>query len=255
MMKKNSTTPAVRLIRDARPELSDTDVLALATEIRGVIDRFVPVSAEPVTYVAIHWRDWVSNRRAASGYSPGKHQFGAFLDDDPRIAEIRTESGSLYEGVVWTATAPDTPESLEALEAAADRAYRVHWRCKAISTHGHDLFLKRFWPDADTRRDLVSDAPPEMLIKALSRADARSLALGWARHELHALTRPDTAFVLRALDRVDRGIRTPLSGPVAVEVAKVALEQWRDGQDHPDAWREAALDGLVAAFAEEAVSA
>lgn len=236
-MKKRTTPGAVeRLIRDTRPELDDGDVTTLEGQIRSLLTDFVATSAEPVTYVVIHWRDWASNSRAASGYSPGKHTFGEFLEDDPRIAELRKESGSLFEGVVWKATAPDTPEALEELEAAADRARRVHWRTKLISNHGHALFLKRFWPDADPRHDLVADAPPEKVIKALSRADARSLALEWARHKLHDITRPDTAFVLAALDRLDAQTAGTLTGPAAVAVATEALGLWRavDGTDFPE---------------------
>lgn len=235
-MKSNTPGAVERLIRDARPELDDGDVTTLEGQIRSLITDFVASSAEPVTYVVLHWRDWVSNKRAASGYTPGNHQFGAFLDDDPRIAEIRKESGSLFEGVVWTSTAPDTPEDLEALEAAADRAENVHRRCKNITNHGHTLFLKRFWPDAVADRDLVADAPPEALIKALSRADARELALDWARYALHNLTRPDTAFVLTALARMNTQTREKLTGPAAVAMATEALQLWRtmDGTDFPE---------------------
>jgi hypothetical protein len=153
----------------------------------------------------------------------------------------------------------ELPRALSRADAAAWllKAAGLTAAVPAATLEGRIRFLMAdvFATSAKPDRDLVADVSPEILIKALSRADARSLALDWARHELHALTRPDTAFVLTALDRVDRGIRTPLSGPVAVEVATTALELWRDGQDHPEEWREAALDGLVAAFTEQAVSA
>lgn len=235
-MKSNTPGAVERLIRDARPELDDGDVTTLAGQIRSLITGFVASSAEPVTYVVLHWRDWVSNKRARSGYTPGRHRFGPFLADDPQVAEIRKASGSLCEGIVWTGTTPDTPEDLQTLEAAADRAGSVHARCRSISDHGHALFLKRFWPDADPHHDLVADAPPEKVIKALSRADARELALEWARHELHGLTRPDTAFVLTALARMNTQTREKLTGPAAAAMATEALQLWRsvDGTDFPE---------------------
>jgi len=152
------------------------------------------------------------------------------------------------------------------LPRALSRADAAAWLLKAAgltapvpaaTLEGRIRFLMAdvFATSAKPDRDLVADVSPEILIKALSRADARSLALDWARHELHALTRPDTAFVLTALDRVDRAIRTPLTGPLAVSVTTAVVELWRDVQDHPEEWREAALDGLVGAFTEQAVSA
>lgn len=194
------------------------------------------MSDDITTYGVYHFRAWVKTKYATSGYTPGQHEFEVWADDDPEIAAQRTASGSLWVGAVWKGSAPtDDAEAMAELEARADRAARTHRMAHVISTHGHDLLLRRFWPGAKGMTDLITDADPELVIKALSRKDARELAVRWGK-KMPKTTRPDTSAVVQVLAWADSNYHlhstvaaSVADGPSAIALARKVLQAYRDG--------------------------
>ncbi|BBY99476.1 hypothetical protein [Mycolicibacterium fallax] len=223
-----STT--LELVGELRPELADPDREHLASEIDALVQQFVPATVEMVEYTVVHYRLWVKDRRARSGYSPGARRFKVFTpDDEAALDNVRTESGKLYEGVVWRGSAPDTLDGLTELDESARRAAEVHETCRGLSDHGHDYFLKVFAPHTNPHTDLVADITPHDVIAALKRKPARDLAARWGRStSLMELTREDTRYVVDALARRSR-LPGELDGRETTELAERALAAHRDG--------------------------